>query len=74
MTKASQEKTAVRRLVRMTAWLVVTVSTASASAGKATQETTALCSPVQVTATTEGAASMEGAPVRVDTKGKAVQS
>lgn len=74
VTKASLGRTAVRKRVQMIAWPVVTVSTASASVRKATQEMTALCTPVQVTATTGGAASMEGAHVRVDMKGKAVQS
>lgn len=72
--KVSLGKTAVRKLVPTTAWLGVTVSTASASVRKATQEMTVLSLPVQITATTGGAASMGGANVRVDMKGKAVQN
>ncbi len=73
-TKASPGRTAARKLVPTTAWPGVTVPTASASVRKATREMTAQCSPVRITATTGGAASMEGAHVRVDMKEKAVQS
>lgn len=74
VTKASLVKTAVRKLVPMTALPEVTVWMASASVRRATQEMTVLCSPVQITAATGAAASMEGAHVRVDMKEKAAHS
>lgn len=73
MMKASLEKTAARKLVSTTAWLGVTVSMASVSVRKATLEMIVLSSLVQITATTGGAASLGGANVRVDMKGRAAR-
>lgn len=72
--KASLGKTAIRKLVPTTAWLVVTASTASAAVKKATLEMTALCLPVLLIVTTEGTASMGSAHARVVMKEKVVQS